>query len=683
MNNTGYHFSAIAKMQKKNIEKYGINQIGPFQPECTVTDAKELDLKQAVANFFYKSCEGLKYEKSKESEFESGEYTGKSMNRGEIPYNMQMDIDRLTFAKAVERFIESGNTYDAFDVYFAYLEIFIGEYEKCNRMVDLLSEFEKNGSSMLMKHRDHYVHSVYVFILGLAIFETNEAYRETYRIFYKDSIKEGQNIAHHFLEYWGLTSLFHDIGYPFELPFEQVESYFEERELQEKNKKTKRKNWPYISYNNLSLITELSYETRKRVMNIYGWDTKSCPYTTDELFAWDLEEKLGETYHITAKKLCDIFMEKPINPDKFGYFMDHAYFSATVLFKELSDTFVQDGKQLNASHIDALTAIIMHNSLYKFAIAFYKEKGNKPFKAELHPLAYMLMLCDELQCWDRTSYGRNSRSLFYPFDCKFKFSNNAIKATYMYDDDKEFKEKIENFEKKYTKYIETKKNNPLSIEEKPELKVYGEMINENEFLKDIERIVSLDKTQMCLEVGVELGTVNRKKKKTFLSDSNFLHLYRFAVAMHAQYSDIKDDTQKAVEDFNKLSLEYKFSNILQAKKFSEYLNELSCFYTDRSVDFDMKSKFDDDELVFLGEKEHIRWENEKKSMGWSKATDDIQKLYKNKDKKAVREQLRMHHLIDENFAALSYENKLKDQKPLNTMMIKLREFEGIRIYKYK
>ena len=78
MNNAEYYFSAIAKMQKKNIEKYGINQIGPFQPECMVTDAKVLDLKQAVANFFYKSCEGLKYEKAKELEFESGEYTGKS-----------------------------------------------------------------------------------------------------------------------------------------------------------------------------------------------------------------------------------------------------------------------------------------------------------------------------------------------------------------------------------------------------------------------------------------------------------------------------------------------------------------------------------------------------------------------------------------------------------------------------
>lgn len=685
MNKSGVYFSAIAKMQKKNMEKYGVDQIGPFQPEYKITEAAVLNLNQAVANFLYKSCVGLKHDKAKESEFESGEYTGKSVSSGDIPYNMQMDIDRLTFARAVERFLETGNVQDAFDVYFTYLEMFVGAYGKCNRMIELLSEYENNGSSLLMKHRDHYSHSVYVFLLGLAIFETNEAYQETYRKNYENSLAEGQTVAHHFLEYWGLASLFHDIGYPFELPFEQVESYFEERETQEKGIKTKRKNWPYIAYNNMSVIKELSYETRKRIMSIYGWNTNDCPYTTDELFARDLEEKLGETYNITAKKLCDVFVEKPMNPDKFGYFMDHAYFSATILFRELNTTFVQGRNQLTSAHIDALTAIIMHNSLYKFAIAFYKEKGNKPFKAELHPLAYMLMLCDELQCWDRTSYGRNSRCLLYPFDCEFEFSSKTVKATYIYDE--EMKPRVEEFEKQYAKCIEAKRENPLSAVEKPELKTYGEMTNENEFKKDIERIVSLDKEVLCLEVDVKLGEVNRKKKRTFLSDSNFLHLYRFAVALNAQYANIEEDTKKAVEDFDKLSLEYKLSNVLQAKKFAEYLNDIFCLYTDRPVDYEMKLKFDEDELITIGEKEHMRWDMEKKSMGWVKAADDIRMLYANN--KAIREQLRMHHLIEENeedikgnFARLPREEKIKDQKPLNTMMIKLREFDGIRIYKY-
>lgn len=90
---------------------------------------------------------------------------------------------------------------DAFDVYFCYMEMFIGSYNNCNRMIELLSEYENNGSSMLMKHRDHYSHSVYVFLIGIAIFESNEKFRDTYTAFYKDSLKKDQTIAHHFLEY--------------------------------------------------------------------------------------------------------------------------------------------------------------------------------------------------------------------------------------------------------------------------------------------------------------------------------------------------------------------------------------------------------------------------------------------------------------------------------------------------
>ena len=57
------------------------------------------------------------------------------------------------------------------------------------------------------------------------------------------------------------------------------------------------------------------------------------------------------------------------------------------------------------AHLDALTAILLHNSLYKFDVTNIRSKENIPFKMQLHPLAFMLMLCDELQCWDRTSYG--------------------------------------------------------------------------------------------------------------------------------------------------------------------------------------------------------------------------------------------------------------------------------------
>ncbi len=65
-----------------------------------------------------------------------------------------------------------------------------------------------------------------MFAIGRECYEKLEDFRKTYSEFYGLDGPESPEAAHHFLKYWGLTSLFHDIGYPFELPFEQVKSYF-------------------------------------------------------------------------------------------------------------------------------------------------------------------------------------------------------------------------------------------------------------------------------------------------------------------------------------------------------------------------------------------------------------------------------------------------------------------------
>ena len=188
------------------------------------------DLRSAALEFICETCEKLRFdEKIEQDEIASGKEMGRSIKDGQIPYNMQMDIDRLCMENAIADFLDSGKREEAFDVYFCYLEMFFGGYDKTRKMIELLSEYEVNGSGLLVKHRDHYVHSVYVFILGLAVYQKNALYRKSYNEYYnlKDrTSEEQQKAAHHFLRYWGMTALFHDIGYPFELPFEQVEILF-------------------------------------------------------------------------------------------------------------------------------------------------------------------------------------------------------------------------------------------------------------------------------------------------------------------------------------------------------------------------------------------------------------------------------------------------------------------------
>ncbi len=665
-------YTALEKMQKINQERFG-EDLGPFQPKLHRSAKQAAGLQNAALRFLHEECEGLRFRSDKEAEEEAaGVFLGTGTAPGQIPYNMEMDLDRLCLERELEQFIGSGTAEDAYTVYYCYMEMFLGRYGASKKMVELLSEFESNASSLLMKHRDHYSHSVYVFALGLAIYESNENFRRAFKSFYGFPENEEDAAARHeaaccFLEFWGLAALFHDIGYPFELPFEQVLSYFE---VEGKNRG---KGTLYMAYHNVETVTALSEAEKAHFAKICGKPVEDV----NTLLADAICRRLGEAYGISEESLRSKLENEPVSPDATGYFMDHAWFSAVRLYRALAATLGAD--KIGLIHLDALSAIMLHNSLYKFSIAFYKDKEKRkaPLKMELHPLAFLLMLCDELQCWDRKAYGRNSRTELHPMAAEFDFSDNALKAVYYYD--KEENEKIRRFQAEYAAWEAAgEKGDP------PRLKAYSDMAEkEQRFTRDIEKIV--DVSGIPLSVIPKTGEADRSRKHTYLSDSNFLHLYDFAVALNGRYNYIgKEDTVPAAQleaEFDRLSLEYQLSNINQAKNFSRYLNEIGCFYTDRPVDLEMVTSFTPEELAVIAPMEHERWVREHQSMGWRPG----------KDYGELREQLRCHRLavgddcteeeIFSHYKSLSPAEQKKDYEPFNSMMRLIKKYDGLRIYR--
>ncbi len=101
-----------------------------------------------------------------------------------------------------------------------------------------------------------------------------------------------------------------------------------------------------------------------------------------------------------------------------------------------------------------------------------------------------------------------------------------------------------------------------------------------------------------------------------------MHMNDFAIAPNVRNS-YEDDEEQADKDtlnarFDALSLEYKLFNIHQVRSFSQYLNVIHCFYTDRPVDFDMLTKFTEDQIDILSPMEHERWVMEHQAMGWKR-----------------------------------------------------------------
>ncbi|MBP1585642.1 MAG: hypothetical protein ILP17_08125, partial [Lachnospiraceae bacterium] len=454
----------------------------------------------------------------------------------------------------------------------------------------------------------------------------------------------------------------------------QVMSYFEV------NKQKRGKDHPFIAYKDIDTLTAFDRDEAAHFKKLYGKRFRSCM----ELFAFDIMEKMGSAYDLTEEYILNIIRSKPSSPEKFGYFMDHAVFSAIRLYRELTSSLGSDS--ITDMHVDALTAIILHNSMYKFTIAFYKdpEKKKAPLKADLHPLAYLLMLCDELQCWDRTAYGRNSRTELHPMDADFDFSGNAISSVYYYD--KSEKDKIEAFEKEYRRWEEEGRQGSA-----PRLKAYSDMAgNGKRFVSDIDSII--DTSIIPLTAKPDLKPVNRKNKRIFLSSSSFMHLYDFAVALNGRR--MSPDTPLSVieEKFEALSLEYQLSSINRAKNFSLYLDAIGCFYTDRPVDYEMVTSFNREQAAIIAPLEHERWIREHQDMGWSYGTL-YEEIGTDDNRSSLREQMRCHKLamdgklssngIYNHFLGLPESERSKDWKPFNTMLKLLKKYDGLRIYVYR
>ena len=133
-----WHIQTLKAKQYENESTVGEN-VGPAQPKVYY-DTDSSGLKTLALRFLHNRCEGLGFDAELEAlEKETGENKGTSFLPGQIPYNMQMDINRLCLERELERFIDSGVAEDAYTIYYCYLEMFFGHYGKSKKMVELLS----------------------------------------------------------------------------------------------------------------------------------------------------------------------------------------------------------------------------------------------------------------------------------------------------------------------------------------------------------------------------------------------------------------------------------------------------------------------------------------------------------------------------------------------------------------
>ena len=520
-------------------------------------------------------------------------------------YEEFKDSNYQCLERCLSKFCLSGKKEDAFCVYFCFCEIFeiFDKKLTMNKLLQLLSDHEYHSGELLTKHRDHYSHSVNVFALGLAIYANNETYRAQFNQFYK------MTNPLDFLNYWGLTSLFHDIGYPFELAHQQIKAYTEE--LWGKKSILS----PFVSYDNMEHLLTIS-EVGKSINN---------------LLAEGLNKRLNYSIESLTTKLNERYKKNP-------EYMDHAFFSAILLARIL----LEEHKEISLENLDVLTAILLHNSLKKFEL-----ENSMPIKVLDHPLAYLLFLCDELQCWNRTAFGYISKKDPLAWDIELEIEKDRIKIEYIFDS-LFIENPIEN--------IRIENRNVASIKE-----------------KDIEKCLS-----NLIDINFDLKISYRKVEKgkysyKYVSSDSLINLCDLAMAIHNSYQKYRGTG----EAFESLSLEFKISNIEQAKSYSEKLELINCFFSDKELDYEVVTDFNSNQmdLEFLAREEHVRWVKERLTAGWKYGTDYKTKAERNEKK--LNRDLVPYELLDEK------EREIDRLMINNIISLLYHEGQKTRVYRFR
>ena len=572
--------------------------------------------------------------------------------------------------RTLYKFCETGTKEDAFCVYFAFCEafrVFGSGYGTLGKLVEFLSDHEYHSGELLTKHRDHYSHSAYVFALGLAIYACDGDFRSAYTAFYP----EEKSPERSFLYLWGMTALFHDVGYPFQLAHEQVKTYVEEL-WGEKNPQN-----PYVGYENVEPLCRLS----EAAAAASGYPLHYR--TLQELLSYHIHARLGYPMHVLLDLLERRHHRRPA-------FMDHAFFSALLLSRQLADTGVLPTLPI----LDVLTAIALHNSLNRYDLAAaLGEKTAIPLAR--HPLAYLLVLCDELQNWDRRAFGHVSKKDPLAYGVRLSIGAGSLKLDYLFDSLR-VKSPTLLTRGGVTEIGEEERynQNVLALRGK-RYRNFAEgdlhLVDTVSFTEEIGELLVLHTTLLA----TARRKAREKKVHSFASSDKLINLADFAEAIHESYREAQAQNGEEIPPFDELSLEFKLSNIEQAKSYAEKLELINCFYSDKEMEYPVVNRFVEqeteadgtarDDLGFLAREEHLRWVKEKLEAGWRYGREYIavDEAGREREDRRMRNRKKLHKDLLP-YDLLPEREKEKDRIMIRNMIPFLYRFgHGVRIYSYR
>lgn len=489
--------------------------------------------------------------------------------------NLIMDSDKeghnykFLLSEAIYDFLGEQTKDKAYVVYSMFFDI----YRICNDtsksfvdLLDLLKGYEENASTLSDAQRDHYIHSVNVFILGICIYSQNQKVRRAVSQEYNSSdyIRKYSTDCEEFLFNWGIASLFHDIGYPIEIINNQMNKFigFVAEGFQ-------REIGPYIEYKDFGKFNEFAHQ-------------ESDAYCSTGLMAECISGHLDVSYNTVKEKLDDFLGVMQNNG-----FVDHGFYSAIIVLRWYGEMLIPYPETKNVFDCqikNAATAIFLHNA--------YKNIMQKaPFNQgklhiEKYPLAYLLILCDEAQEWNREAYGEKTKRKLAIDDSTISIDDKEIAFHYVTTkgllDDSFLVEKEELFYKL------------LDLDS-----VFASGLNITATTLSEQYISNIKESKMLPRL---LASNIEKLAKQIFDDYNKTQLER------------NPNKELEYPSWDTLSDTLKYSNVRQAQSIVEKLAKIGCYVGEKGIE--ETYSLTEEDIEYLAIVEHDIWMDERMSTGW-------------------------------------------------------------------
>ncbi len=497
--------------------------------------------------------------------------------------------------QAVLQFLDNETKESAFAVYQAFFDSYRitlkGDTNPFIDLLDVLRSYEENAATLIDKQRDHYIHSVNVFILGLCLYAQNGNYRKAFEAvnLNKADYPFSYDTKHEEFYYrWGIASLFHDVGYPVEIIGKQISKFMDFATAVDGNKKV-RTHLEFENFNDLNTIAEVL--PKREFTKAYYDEYDTCVYVDllkpVDLLAHKLHVSLGVNLK-EAKAALEGFAEVMA---KNG-FIDHGYYSAIIVLKwygYLIQSCNYKPEYFFYPVLDSASAILLHN--------YYKNAIMKPpfSKGRLspydHPVACLLILCDELQEWNREAYGIADKKRDHATEVSLTITDRRLEVT----------------------YIAGKGMLPESFSAGKE-SLLRDLLNMDALFPGGFAIgcQSLDK---LAAIPAEI------KKNTGIGPRPLLdNLEKLAIAIHELFNqkqlERSPDAPLSYPRFADLPDTLKYSNLRQARSIADKLELMGWEMRPIGSRGEKVEKISADEIERLSMFEHDAWVKERVSTGW-------------------------------------------------------------------